>query len=283
MVQQLQEIYTSSNYEALVRRHLTMGEATDDCRAHYLNYELNLSERSTRFYEMFQSLIHKQGWQIPDDKLALDLGCGTGTGLQVLAKDFEHVVGVDIKMSSLLIAKKFLEESNIQNVTLIHASAHKLPFDKEQFDFAMSINVLEHVFTPDTMLREMAAVLKSGGVFCGDSRNRYDLFFPEPHVKLRWVGFLPRQWMEPYVRWRLGVGYDHTYLLSYHDLKSALREAFDTSTIVDNQWAIAFPNVTAYGVSPTIQQQLSPILKLSLIQPFLLHIFPSHIALARKG
>jgi ubiquinone/menaquinone biosynthesis C-methylase UbiE len=73
----------------------------------------------------------------------------------------------------------------IQNVTLVHVSARRLPFIAGAFDYAMSINVLEHIFTPETILAEVQRVLWANSVSAGDSRNRFALFFKEPHVGVR--------------------------------------------------------------------------------------------------
>jgi SAM-dependent methyltransferase len=41
---------------------------------------------------------------------------------------------------------------------------HRLPFASESVDTVVSLNVLEHVASPDTVLSEMARVLRPGGV-----------------------------------------------------------------------------------------------------------------------
>jgi SAM-dependent methyltransferase len=181
-------------------------------------------------------------------------------------------------LSSLIIARKVLEETGIRNVTLVHASAHQLPFLTGTFDYAMSINVLEHIFTPETILAEVRRVLRANGVFAGDSRNRFDLFFKEPHVGVRWVGCLPRRWMTRYVRWRVGVDYEatHTHLLSYGDLTRALKTTFGT------QWRIVLPDAAAYGASAKLGSIVEGIDRVGVFHPILIRVAPSHIVLARR-
>jgi hypothetical protein len=142
----------------------------------------------------------------------------------------------------------------------------------------MAINVLEHIFTPEQMLSEVYRVLKINGVFAGDSRNRFDLFFTEPHVGLRWVGFLPRRWMARYVRRRIGVDYNatRTHLLSYHDLSRALKAVFGV------HWCIALPEAAAYGVSGIVGDVAEHINRVRLLRALLARIAPSHIALAQR-
>jgi ubiquinone/menaquinone biosynthesis C-methylase UbiE len=85
-----------------------------------------LRERGPAFYRMFQKRVRQQGWLEAGRRVALDIGCGIGGGLLALAQDYECVVGLDISLSSLLIARKVLEEAGLTNVQLVHASAHQL-------------------------------------------------------------------------------------------------------------------------------------------------------------
>jgi len=120
--------------------------------------------------------------------------------------------------------------------------------------------------------------LAARGVFAGDSRNRFDLFFKEPHVGLRWVGYLPRRWMVPYVRWRIGVDYNimHAYLLSYRDLSQALQTAFDA------QWRIVLPDAAAYGAAGKAADVAEKINRVRRLRALAARVAPSHIALARR-
>ncbi len=131
--------------------------------------------------------------------------------------------------SSFTGAAKLVADRGLSNVTLVQASAHELPFRDRVLDYVQAINVIEHVFRPEHFFKEIRRVLAPDGIFCGDSRNRFDAFFPEPHVKLMWVGFLPRQLMDRYVRLRTGFGYGRKYLLSYFELSRALTRSFGSA------------------------------------------------------
>jgi SAM-dependent methyltransferase len=80
---------------------------------------------------------------------ALDVGCGTGSFLPVLARYAEHVVGVD----------PLAEEGG----ELVRASAEDLPFDPGSFDVVVALDVLEHV-DDFTALSEVRRVLRPGGI-----------------------------------------------------------------------------------------------------------------------
>jgi SAM-dependent methyltransferase len=278
LIERLVTMYETATVDEMSRTRLAIGATNEERRQFYAQYHRTLRERGAAFHRMFQLRVQQQHWQPHGTRLALDIGCGIGGGLLALTQDYDHVVGVDISLSSLIIARKVLEETGIRNVTLVHASAHQLPFLTGTFDYAMSINVLEHIFTPATILAEVQRVLQINGVFAGDSRNRFDLFFKEPHVGVRWVGCLPRRWMARYVRWRVGVDYNatHTYLLSYGDLARALTTTFGT------QWRIVLPDATAYGASAKLGAVAERIDRMEVFHPLLIRIAPSHIALAQR-
>lgn len=164
---------------------------------------------------------------IAHTRRALDIGCGPGGNLVALARRFDRTYGIDVSFKILLLAKKRLSERGLtEKVTLIAASASALPFPGESFDFVTAMNVIEHVDDQPGMLREINRVLTPSGVLFFDSPNRFSLM-PEPHVKLWGVGFLPRRWAEPYVRFRKGIGYEGKRLLSLFELRRLLRHAFE--------------------------------------------------------
>jgi len=235
-------------------------------------------ERHERFYSMFRARASQAWPERQQQRVALEIGCGRGDGLIALARDFEHVVGIDVNLAGLVTAKKLLAERRIQNVTLVQASGHALPFESGIFDYIQAINVIEHVFRPDHFFGEIKRVLAPGGTFCGDSRNRFDPFFPEPHAKLMWVGFLPRHLADPYVRWRNnGRGYTSTQLLSYFELRRALTKNFG------ERYRIVLPGIEAYSPKApgVIKRLVEDLHEARPLEQAALPLFPTHLAIAR--
>jgi len=279
LIDQLVAAYPTATVEEMSQARLAVGKANAELCQFYVNYHRTLHQRGPAFLRMFQERVAQAGWDNYDRRVALDIGCGIGGGVLALAPEFEHVVGLDISLSSLIIARKVIEEAGLKNVTLVHASALLLPFLPGVFDYSMAINVLEHIFTPERMLTEVRRVLAVRGLFAGDSRNRFDLLFKEPHVGLRWVGYLPRRWMAPYVRRRIGVDYNvmQARLLSYRDLAYALQVAFGA------QWRILLPDAAAYGAAGTAADVAEKINRVRILRSLAARIAPSHIALGRRA
>jgi ubiquinone/menaquinone biosynthesis C-methylase UbiE len=266
-------LYRDLDFAGLLKLRLSNSHASADLIGYELGYHLAGVERGRRMVKMFQAQLQKYAGAV-SYRIALDIGCGTGSGLLALAQSFDLVVGVDPSLLDLLVALKTVESAGARNVLLVQAYGELLPFADGTFDHISILNVLEHILNLDGILAECRRVLRSGGTLAADSRNRYDLFLPEPHVKIRWVGLLPRSWAKRYVRWRKHVGYEGTYLHSFNELAEALGRHFGRCC------RVVFPLVSAYGGPDWCDRGLAGIQRLPLVAGLLLWVFPSHLVLA---
>jgi ubiquinone/menaquinone biosynthesis C-methylase UbiE len=277
LVARLVAAYPRATFDELVELRLAVAEDLPaDLREAYTTYRRERLGRGRRLYAMFRARVRERYGE-PGRGIALDLGCGVGASLLAMAGDFAQVVGVDPSLPDLILARKALEQAGIANVTLAQAYAQGVPLADGCCDWASAQNVLEHVMDLDGALREVGRVLRPGGAFAADSRNRYDLFMLEPHVRLRWVGCLPRRWQAAYVRARRGLAYTGTRLLSYGELLSALRRHVGLRTV------ITYPDVTAYGVGPGSARAVERVARVPLAGALLLRVFPSHLAVGVCG
>lgn len=154
----------------------------------------------------------------------LDLGCGTGSFLAAAGGSSEQRCGIDIAMRWLIVARKRLDEEGIRDVNLVCGCAERLPFRDGAFTRIIAGDVIEHVGNQDVTLGECYRVLRpSGRVFLA-SPNRYSLA-PEPHVLVWGVGYLPRRWMRPYVRWVRGVEFKSIRTLGLREWRALLNRS----------------------------------------------------------
>lgn len=96
-------------------------------------------------------------WSPPQE--VLDVGCGTGYTMKGLAAMGYHCTGVEPAQAMIAIARQENPDIRIEQ-----ADATQLPFADQQFDIVLSIEVLRYLRDRTTCLREMARVLKPGGV-----------------------------------------------------------------------------------------------------------------------
>jgi SAM-dependent methyltransferase len=96
---------------------------------------------------------------IPDGGLVLDVGCGTGDNLHYIMRPQVALHGIEYSENSARIAKETLGA----DADIRIASGTAIPFPDHHFDFAMCIEVLEHIDEDESVVKEIARVLKPGG------------------------------------------------------------------------------------------------------------------------
>lgn len=106
---------------------------------------------------------------------ALDIGCAAGSAFRMLrAREFE-VVGMDLSARMLAFAQqRFADDRGIQ---LSRADVEFLPFAAARFDAVTCLGVFE--FLPDytPALREIARVLRPGGLLVLSIQNRISPYY----------------------------------------------------------------------------------------------------------
>lgn len=85
----------------------------------------------------------------------LDIGCGTGANLEMLAQ-FGHAEGVDVSDDALEFCKK-------KGLDVRHGLAENLPYADETFDISTALDVIEHLDDDIAGLKEMNRVTRSRG------------------------------------------------------------------------------------------------------------------------
>ncbi len=97
---------------------------------------------------------------MPKDAKVLDVGCGTGDNLRYILRDRADFFGLEYASPTADIARKILGERAEIRV----GSATAIPFENDQFDLVMCIEVLEHIAEDHRGCEEIARVIKPGGV-----------------------------------------------------------------------------------------------------------------------
>lgn len=105
-----------------------------------------------------------------DGQRLLDVGCGTGHHLAQLHRRGFDVAGVDASPEMLEYARRLNPEADLREADVEH-----LPFPDASFDIVLCIEVLRYLRDPEPTLREMARVLKPGGVLLATAAPLFNL------------------------------------------------------------------------------------------------------------
>ena len=122
--------------------------------------EAGLRRRVMLFTSLLPSLC------LPPGARVLELGCGAGTYVQLLAGLGHRPVGLDYSLPSLSRARAADPEGRY-----LAADAYSLPFGDQSFDLVMSIGVLQTLSQPERALDEMTRLLRGGGLLLVEALN----------------------------------------------------------------------------------------------------------------
>lgn len=93
----------------------------------------------------------------------LDVGCGRGSILKLLASRARRAVGVDIDAKARGLARAELMLAGLPNCTLRQGDMYRLPFDDEEFNTIVLDDVLADARDPVRALSESSRLLRPGG------------------------------------------------------------------------------------------------------------------------
>jgi SAM-dependent methyltransferase/uncharacterized protein YbaR (Trm112 family) len=150
----------------------------------------------------------------------LDVGCGTGGLLVALARLGRPVVGVDLALRWLVVARAALGAAGVDGL-LVAADGGRLPFARGAFGAVSCVETLEHAEDQRGLLHGGRSALGPGGVLYLVTANRFTVAV-EPTSGLWGVGLLPRRWAPGYVARRRHTRYQFFRPLSTGELGAML-------------------------------------------------------------
>lgn len=145
----------------------------DDATIERLIARLESRARDVVFNRLFDKYVTRL--KLPPAAHVLEVGCGTGAVLRALARRpdfFGKGVGLDQSLAFVDAARRFAQEEHLSGRLEFHiGDAHTLPFDNGAFDAVVAHTLVSHVTQPAAVLKEVARVVRRGGlvaIFDGD-------------------------------------------------------------------------------------------------------------------
>lgn len=128
---------------------------------------------------------------VPPGLRVADVGTGTGVLALDLARLGLEVVAIDHSARMLDAARAKLSEAGVSNVDLRQGEVGALPLRDGEMDAAFAHIVLQYLPSPGDAVREMARIVKPGGVVVVVDFVRHDREWMRDELGVQWLGFEP--------------------------------------------------------------------------------------------
>lgn len=142
------------------------------------------SEYSFLYGKLLSSMVYPEFFVIKKNDLVINIGCGNGPQAIIYEGAYAKMIGIDINQDRIDQSIKIMEKFGVENYEPIFANVEDLPIEKEFFDKALAIDIIEHVQDPNKMCKEIHRVLKN--------KRELLITFPAMHDKyvdfVSWVG-----------------------------------------------------------------------------------------------
>jgi ubiquinone/menaquinone biosynthesis C-methylase UbiE len=142
-----------------------------DTAAEAVDYDaMDHSEVNRRFADDFLAAWNAAKPAAPADAgkfRVLDLGTGTAQIPIEICRRTEqfHITAVDLAAHMLALAQRNVLQAGFKHlIRLEHIDAKRLPYADDSFDAVISNSIVHHIPEPIHVFREMARVVKPGGV-----------------------------------------------------------------------------------------------------------------------
>ncbi|GAB4258238.1 MAG: hypothetical protein Kow0027_25710 [Saprospiraceae bacterium] len=125
-----------------------------------MNYKLLFPTYRNRYLFVKQNL--RRFCEARKPARVLNLGTGEGDYDPMIAACCQQLISCDINEADIAWARELNRE--VPNLEYRVENALELSFEDDSFDMLISVDVMEHVGQPEQMTREIARVLKPGGL-----------------------------------------------------------------------------------------------------------------------
>lgn len=166
-----------------------------------------------------------------DIKRVLDLGCGCGRHLIMLAREGYDTYGLDISQRAIAFAQQWLEREGLK-ADLRVGSAMKLPYGEGSFDLVISHGVLDHMYWKDARkaTKEVARVLRSRGLFYVDLVSTRESGYGQGRQIDQWTYFVPE-----------GIEVETVQrFYEFEHIFELLKNSFEVLDVVHDEWQAVY-------------------------------------------
>jgi ubiquinone/menaquinone biosynthesis C-methylase UbiE len=160
---------------------------SNEAQTYFANVAGDWDEIRTGYFteQMRDAAIAKAG--LPENAVVADIGTGTGFVAAGLAPRAAKVYGFDASAEMLAVARRNL--AKFAHLELHQAPGDAIPLPDATLDGVFANMYLHHAPEPPAAIREMARLLKPGGVLCITDLDTHDHEWQREQMADVWLGF----------------------------------------------------------------------------------------------
>ena len=185
--------------------------------------EARLSWRISRYDNGLKLLALAQGlgMKVPGATV-LDAGGAFGGDILPFAAAGANVLVTDWLDHGFGALTRFARQENLR-LGAFPADSMQLPLRDRSVDLVLSLDVVEHLPSPERFAREVARILRPGGMAFVTTPPRWRFLRRDPHYGVPFLHALPLAWREPVARRIFHSDYPYPVYRIYGSLQEAAR------------------------------------------------------------
>ena len=115
--------------------------------------------------EVYQEKLKTTQEYLTQDFAVLEIGCGTGTTAIHHAPHVRSILGTDISMNMIEIARGRAKEAGVENARFEQATVDDIDAEPASFDAVLALNIIHLLDDPAAAIKKVSNLLKPGGIF----------------------------------------------------------------------------------------------------------------------
>lgn len=133
------------------------------------------SSYTAKYFLQNRLRILKQLCNLTGNEVVLELGCGTGFHLKLLANDIASGMGTDLSQAMIEIANNTNDEPHLKFFVDDSEACARIP--SNSVDIVFFVGLLEHLLDPISCFASSRRVLKEHGVLIGLTPNKFSPWY----------------------------------------------------------------------------------------------------------
>lgn len=160
------EIFVCGHCASIFTSHLPASDETEDYDAYYTDANLSVPDFIS---ERLKEIVGQFAGYRQNNRL-LDVGFGAGTILREATNQKWDAFGTEVSKTACEHGKKL-------GYKVFHGTLSEGGFEDNYFDVVTASEILEHLPDPEAELREVARILRPGGLFWATTPSARSLSF----------------------------------------------------------------------------------------------------------